>query len=103
MNISSDLINFSSIFPKQQILDPLKLKEFANDNFKVAENGSFLNGQKTLWEKEKLLVTSNFSISHVVFKRLVLKTCKNEGLFMFCIATGAFIKRNMVFPVFHEY
>ena len=25
---------------------------------------------KTLWEKEKLLVTSNFSFSHSVFKRL---------------------------------
>ena len=30
-----------------------------------------LNGQKTLWVKEKLLITSNFSISHSVFKRLV--------------------------------
>ena len=39
------------------------------------------NGQKTLWEKEKLLVTSNFSFTHSVFKRLVLQTCKNQGLF----------------------
>ena len=38
-------------------------------------------GQKTLWEKEKLLVTSNFSFSHIVFKRLVLQTRKNQGLF----------------------
>ena len=30
-----------------------------------------LKGQKTLWEKEKLLITSNFSFSHIVFKRLV--------------------------------
>ena len=30
-------------------------------------------GRKTLWEKEKLLVTSNFSFSHNVFKRLVSK------------------------------
>ena len=28
---------------------------------------------KTLWEKEKLLVTSNFSFSHSVFKRLLLQ------------------------------
>ena len=28
-----------------------------------------------------LLVTSNFSFSHSVFKRLVLQTCKNQGLF----------------------
>ena len=39
------------------------------------------NGLKTLWEKEKLLVTSNFSFSHSVFKRLVLQTRKNQGLF----------------------
>ena len=39
------------------------------------------NGYKTLWEKEKLLVTSNFSFSHGVFKRLVLQTRKNQGLF----------------------
>ena len=38
-------------------------------------------GHKTLWEKEKLLVTSNFSFSHSVFKRLVLQTRKNQGLF----------------------
>ena len=39
------------------------------------------NGQKTLWEKEKLLVMSNFSSSHRGFKRLVLQTRKNQGLF----------------------
>ena len=32
---------------------------------------SSLNGWKTRWVKEKLLVTSNFSFSHSVFKRLV--------------------------------
>ena len=31
-------------------------------------------------EKEKLLVTSNFSFSHSVFKGLVLQTRKNQGL-----------------------
>ena len=46
---------------------------------KMAE--SFLRGQKTLWENEKLLVTSNFSLSHSVFKRHVLQTHKNQGLF----------------------
>ena len=34
-----------------------------------------------MWEKEKLFVTSNFSLSHSVFKRLVLQTRKNQGLF----------------------
>ena len=37
--------------------------------------------QKTLWEKEKLLVTSNFSFYRSVFKRRVLQTLKNQGLF----------------------
>ena len=40
---------------------------------------SYLKGQKTLWEKEKLLATSNFSFSHGVFKGLVLQTRKNKG------------------------
>ena len=35
---------------------------------------------ETLWEKEKLPITSNFSFSHSVFKRLVLQTCKKSGL-----------------------
>ena len=38
-------------------------------------------GHKTLWEKEKLLVTSNFSFSHSVCKRLVQQTRKRKGLF----------------------
>ena len=33
------------------------------------------------WEKEKLLITSNFSFSNSVFKRLVLQTHINQGLF----------------------
>ena len=46
---------------------------------KMAE--SFPNGWKTLWEKEKLLVTNNFSFSHSVFKRLIPQTHKNQGWF----------------------
>ena len=46
---------------------------------KLAKND--LIGFKTLWEKEKLLVTSNFFFSHSVFKRLVLQTRENQGLF----------------------
>ena len=34
---------------------------------------SYPNGYKTLWEKEKLVVTSNFSFSHSVFERLVFQ------------------------------
>ena len=39
------------------------------------------NGRKHCGQKEKLLVTSNFSFSHSVFKRLVLQTRTNQGLF----------------------
>ena len=35
---------------------------------------------KTLWEKEKLLVTSNFCFSHNVFKSCLLLMRKNEYL-----------------------
>ena len=45
------------------------LQTTASNLTKMAEN--YPNGKKTLWEKEKLLVTSNFSFSHCVFKRLV--------------------------------
>ena len=59
-----------------------KLKEFADHNIKFAENGrKFSERIETLWEKKKLLVTSNFSFSHSVFKRPVLQTGKNQGLF----------------------
>ena len=49
-----------------------KLKEFAYDNFGFDENGRKFSKkhQKTLWEKEKLPVTCNFSFSLSVFKRL---------------------------------
>ena len=42
---------------------------------------SSLKEQKTLLVKDKLLVTSNFSFPHSVFKRLILQTRKNQGLF----------------------
>ena len=57
-------------FPKRHILDSSKRKEFADDNFRFDEmTESSPEGQKTLWEKVKLLVTSNFSFSYSVFKR----------------------------------
>ena len=41
---------------------------------------SSLHGLKTLWEKEKLFVTINFSFFRRVFKRLLLQTHKNQAL-----------------------
>ena len=46
---------------------------------KLAESSP--KGLKTLWENEKLLVTSNFSFSHRVFKRLAPQARRNNGLF----------------------
>ena len=68
-------------FPKQQILDSSKLREFAEDRFKFHENVRKFSKNvenKTFGEKEKLLVTSNFSFSQSVFKRL--ETHKNQNL-----------------------
>ena len=38
-------------------------------------------GRKHCGKKEKLLIMSNFSFSHSVFKRLLLQTRTNQGLF----------------------
>ena len=77
------LLMTPSLFAKQLIVDSSKLRDFVEDNFKFDENGreKLENRQKTMWEKEKLLIMSNFSFSHSVFKRLVLQTCENKSLF----------------------
>ena len=68
------------MFTKQQNLDSSKLKDFADDNLMLKMAEASPKGLKTLWEKEKLLVSSNFTFP-TVFKRLVLQTCKNRSLF----------------------
>ena len=61
-------------FAKQQILDSSKLKEFADDNFKFNENGrKFSEGVENTEGKGEIF--------HSIFKRLILQTCKNLGLF----------------------
>ena len=62
------------------ILDSSKLKDYADGNFEFDENGRKFSKRKkkTQWEKEKLLVTSNFFFSYSVFKKLSLQT--REGL-----------------------
>ena len=64
-----------------KILDSSKMKEFADDNFKFDKNGRKLSKWvETLWEKEKLLITSSFSLSHCVFKMLVSQGCQKMSL-----------------------
>ena len=65
---------------KRQNLDSSNVKEFADYNLKFDEKFS-KRREKTLWEKEKLLVTSIFSFSYSVFKKLLLHTLENQGLF----------------------
>ena len=68
-------------FPKRQILDSSKLKEFADYNLKFDKNGRKVpKWVENTAGKGKLLDTSNFSISQSVFKRHILQTRKNQRL-----------------------
>ena len=70
---------------------------------KMAESSP--NGWKTLWEKKKLLVTSNFFFSYSVFEKLVRQTRKNQDLFgkglmsilkLFVDTFVSFLKREVI-------
>ena len=76
-------LNFLHVNPFQNcILDPSKLRDFKDDNFNFDEKDrSSPKGKKMLLEKQKLLITSNSSFYHSVFKRLIPQTRKNQGLF----------------------
>ena len=55
-----------------KILDINKLKASADNKLNVAKMAiSLFDSQKTLWEKEKMLVNSIFSFTLSVFKRLL--------------------------------
>ena len=59
-----------------------KLTEFADNNFKFDENcRKFSKWIKTLWEKEKLLITSKFLLFPQCFQKTLLQTHKIQGLF----------------------
>ena len=69
-------------FPKCQILDSSKLKEFADDNSKLNENGgNFSKRIENTVEKGEIECYKQSFNSHSVFKRLVLQTRKKKGLF----------------------
>ena len=63
-------------FRKRHILDYSKQKDFADDKFKFDE----MDRKYSNCGNEKTLLTSNFSFSHSVFKKLVLQTRKKIGL-----------------------
>ena len=53
---------------------------------------SYPNRLKTLWEKKKLLIASNFSFSHSVFKRLVSHGRQKVSM-CHCMAEMFFLNR----------
>ena len=72
----SKILSSDSPFPKRQILDSSKLKEVADDNFKFDEHG-----RKFSKQVENTVGKGEIAPFPSVFKRLVLQTRKNQGLF----------------------
>ena len=63
--------------PNDKILDWSKLQAFADNKINVNEKLKIVLGRvETLWEKEKMLVTSIFSFSQNVFQGFFFKVVK---------------------------
>ena len=79
---SSKFFIFFNPLPDIPILDSSNSEANKDMMPKIWTNGDTVNviELKTLWEKEKLLVTSNFSFSHNVFKSCLLLMRQNEYL-----------------------
>ena len=59
-------------FTNEKILNCNKFKAFAGNKINVTQKSKFvLEMVENIGEKEKMLVTSIFSFSHIVFKRLL--------------------------------
>ena len=72
-----------NLFPSNILLRSSKLKEFIDDNLNFDENGrKFSKRVENTMRKREIarFVTSNFSFSHRVFKRLVLQIRKKQRL-----------------------
>ena len=68
-------------FPKQQLLDSSKLKEFADENSNFDENGKkFLTRVENTTGKGEIARYEQFLLFPQCFQRLVLQTCKNHSL-----------------------
>ena len=79
----SKLKEFADLSQRQiLILDPSRLKEFADNIFKFDENGKkFLKRVESTVGKGEIACYKKFCFSHSVFKRLALQTCENQDLF----------------------
>ena len=56
---------------KDKVVEWSKLKPFADN--KILNRNSFWDRKETLWEKEKMLVTSIFSFFQNVFKKFLFQ------------------------------
>ena len=69
-------------FPKRQIFNISKLKKFADDNFKFHENGGkFSIRVENTVGKGEIACYEQFLLFQQCFLRLVLQTCKIQGLY----------------------
>ena len=64
------------------ILEYTKLQELADYKINVIQKLKFVMGREgeTVWEKEKVLVTSIFSFTNNVFKTFLFQICEKLGL-----------------------
>ena len=87
---SSEFASYSTLhypFPKRQILDPSKLKEFADDNFKFVENGRKLSKQvENTVGKGKIACYKQFILFPLCFQ----KACKRHVKTRACFGKGYF-------------
>ena len=69
-------------FTKQKILGPSKLKEFAEDNFRVNENGRKKSKRvENIAGKGQIACFKQFLLLLQCFERTVTQILKNQGLF----------------------
>ena len=68
-----NLVKIFKLFIKGHIFRLVQIESICRGQNKcnLKKRNSFLDGKKTVLEKEKMLVTSIFSFSHNVFKRLL--------------------------------
>ena len=69
-NCTAEVMNS---LPNDKFLKCSKLKAFADNKLNLAKKLKFVLGRvENMWKKERMLVTSIFSFSHIVFKRLLI-------------------------------
>ena len=68
--------------PIRQLLDPFKLEDLADDNFKMGENGKrFSKRVVNTVGKGEIARYEQFLLFPQCFKRLILQTRESKGLF----------------------